>query len=44
MLKIRCTFIDNPDGQVELQELLDEISNNYEIINQSKIYKGRNGS
>lgn len=44
MIKIRLTFIDNEEGNKELEEVIETINNNYEILNKSRIYKGRNGS
>lgn len=44
MLKLRITFVDNENGNKELQKALSKINNNFEIINKTDIYKGRNGS
>lgn len=44
MIKVRLTFIDDSAGEKELKEMLEDIKKNYEIISESKIYKGRNGS
>lgn len=44
MLKLRVTFIDNEKGKLELEEMIGTLSNNYNVINISKTYKGRNKS
>jgi len=44
MLKIRVTFIDDPNGNKELEQLKEDIENNYKILNESKVYKGRGKS
>ncbi|NRT77662.1 hypothetical protein [Clostridium beijerinckii] len=44
MLKIRVTFVDDRDGQVELEEAKQIFKDNYRILNESRIYKGRNKS
>ena len=44
MLKLRITFVDDKNGNKELSEAKEIINNNFEIINISKIYKGRNNS
>ena len=43
MLKLRITFVDNENGNKELQKALSKINNDFEIINKTDIYKGRNG-
>lgn len=40
MLKVRITFIDTEEKDQFIKKLNDE----YIIINESKIYRGRNGS
>ena len=42
MLKLRITFVDDKNGNKELAEAKEIINKNFEIINISKIYKGRN--
>lgn len=44
MLKIRVAFVDNENGKKELEKAKRVISNNFDIINESNIYKGRNNS
>lgn len=44
MLKLRITFVDDKNGNKELSEAKEIISKNFEIINISKVYKGRNNS
>lgn len=44
MIKVRLTFTDDSAGQKELKEMLEDINKNYEIVNESRIYKGRNAS
>jgi hypothetical protein len=44
MLKLRITFVDDKNGNKELAEAKEIINKNFEIINISKIYKGRNNS
>jgi hypothetical protein len=44
MLKLRITFVDDKNGNKELSEAKEIINKNFEIINISKIYKGRNNS
>lgn len=41
MLKIRVTYIDDEEGNRELQELQQKLQDELEILNKSKIYKGR---
>lgn len=44
MLKVRITFTDTEKGQEELAQLTKLLDNNCEILNNSRVYKGRNGS
>lgn len=44
MIKCRLTFVDNTKGKKELDETVDKLKENFDVINTSKIYKGRNGS
>lgn len=47
MLKIRVTFVDDEEGQKELEELkkvLADVENKYNILSESRVYKGRNNS
>lgn len=44
MLKLRITFVDDKNGNKELEEDKEIINKNFEIINISKVYKGRNNS
>ncbi|WP_302640390.1 hypothetical protein [uncultured Clostridium sp.] len=44
MLKLRITFVDDKNGNKELAEVKEIINKNFEIINISKVYKGRNNS
>lgn len=44
MLKARITFVDDENGNQELQKFINELENKYLIINKSKIYKGRGDS
>lgn len=46
MLKIRATFVDNPKGNKELEDFLDLLKENkmFEVISESKVYKGRGNS
>lgn len=44
MLKLRITFVDDKNGNKELEEAKEIINKNFEIINISKVYKGRNNS
>jgi hypothetical protein len=44
MLKVRVTFVDDKDGQEELDEAKQIFKDNYRILNESRIYKGRNKS
>jgi hypothetical protein len=44
MLKLRITFVDDKNGNKELAEAKEIINKNFEIINISKVYKGRNNS
>ena len=44
MLKLRIKFVDDKNGNKELAEVKEIINKNFEIINISKVYKGRNNS
>lgn len=44
MLKLRITFVDDKNGNKELEKAKEIINKNFEIINISKVYKGRNNS
>lgn len=46
MLKIRVTFADNKKGNEQLEEFIEMLRENkqFEILNESKIYKGRGNS
>ena len=44
MIKIRLTFVDTEEGNVELNNVLNKISNDFVVIQTSKIYKGRGNS
>lgn len=44
MLKLRVTFVDNNKGNDELENLLLVLHREFEVLNQSNIYKGRGGS
>lgn len=44
MIKARLTFIDDKEGQEELKEMIQNIKENYNVISESRIYKGRKGS
>lgn len=44
MLKIRVTFVDNEKGNKELSDFMEMIEKRQTVLNQSRIYKGRNNS
>ena len=44
MIKMRLTFIDTKEGNVELDNALNKISKGFTVIQTSKIYKGRGTS
>ena len=44
MLKIRMTFVDDEEGNIELKEAIDKLSKEFDIVNQSDVYKGRGKS
>ena len=44
MIKIRVTYVDNEKGNKELDEALSILEDKFNIINKSKIYKGRGTS
>lgn len=41
MIKIRLTFVDTPKGHSELAGAIKILNDNYIVLNQSKVYKGR---
>lgn len=44
MLKIRITFVDTNEGHEEKDKVIKKLNDEYVVINESKVYKGRNGS
>ena len=44
MLKIRMTFVDDEEGNKELKNAIDKLSKEFDIVNQSDVYKGRGKS
>ena len=44
MIKIRLTFVDDEDGNFELDHAMRKLEHNFEIISVSKVYKGRGDS
>lgn len=44
MIRARLTFVDDKDGQKELEEVIKNIKNDYRILSKSSVYKGRNNS
>lgn len=44
MIKIRLTFSNNEKGVIEYAKALDNIKENFKVLNISKIYKGRGES
>ena len=44
MIKVRVTFVESESGYKELEESIDALEKQFEILNKSRIYKGRNGS
>lgn len=44
MIKFRLTFVDNEKGNKELENVLKELKKSFDIINESKVYKGRGNS
>lgn len=44
MLKVRVTFVDTEEGREELKNIEKNLNKDYEILNKSKIYKGRGES
>lgn len=44
LVKIRITFVDNVEGRKELSDSIENIEKSFDIINKSKIYKGRGTS
>ncbi len=41
MIKKRLTFVDTEEGNIELDNALNEISKGFTVIQTSKVYKGR---
>lgn len=44
MIKMRLTFVDTKEGNKELNKALEEVKKSFDILNTSKVYKGRYGS
>lgn len=44
MLKIRVTFVNNENGLKELEQAKNSIKKEFEVLSESKIYKGRGES
>lgn len=44
MLKIRITFVDSEEGKSELKDALSKLKEDYNILNQSRVYAGRGNS
>ena len=44
MIKVRITFVDNEKGNIELKDSLSTLEKEFEVLNKSRVYKGRNGS
>ena len=44
MIKCRLTFVDNEQGKQELDYTIKQLKKSFEILNESKIYKGRGRS
>lgn len=44
MLKVRITFVDNENGRKELETVLKDLGNKYDVLNESRIYPGRGNS
>ena len=44
MMKIRLTFVDTEEGNRELCNALNKISDIFTVIQTSKVYKGRGNS
>ena len=44
MLKIRITFVDDAKGNKEVENAKEVIKENFTIVNQSRVYKGRGTS
>lgn len=44
MIKLRITFVDNDKGSEELENTLKELRKSFNILNESKVYKGRGNS
>lgn len=41
MIKMRLTFVDTEEGNIELNNSLNKIQDIFTVIQTSKIYKGR---
>lgn len=44
MIKFRLTFVDNEKGNKELESALKELKKSFNIISESRVYKGRGNS
>lgn len=44
MIKMRLTFVDTEEGNIELNNSLNKIKDIFTVIQTSKIYKGRGNS
>lgn len=44
MIKLRLTYVDNETGNKELQNVITELKKSFNIIHESKVYKGRGNS
>ena len=44
MIKMRLTFVDTEEGNIELNNALNKIQDIFTVIQTSKIYKGRGNS
>ncbi|WP_195245624.1 hypothetical protein [Clostridium celatum] len=44
MIKMRLTFVDTVEGRKELDRALEGVKKTFNVINESKVYKGRGNS
>ena len=44
MIKMRLTFVDTEEGNIELNNVLNKIQDIFTVIQTSKTYKGRGNS
>lgn len=44
MLKIRVTFVDGDKSINDINKILSALEKDFQILNQSKVYKGRGTS